>query len=891
MLPLGRSVHYRTGRDTVRRREECKLRQHLLEHMPEMAGTAVPRERIDAALDGKQRLTILRAPAFAGKTFAVARWVRERIRDEEPDATGYAWWDAGQEPPATADAVLAALEQLGEGPRVLVMDHSGLREQDPAAARTLAGTTIPELLARCPDLRIILTTRYPTSLELAAATLPFSTRIISLDELAFTAAEVNLLGTLRGYPDSPLLSERLREAAQGMPGLVQMYFGAFDPGDPADLDTAIRTRPGEALARMVYERHWVFEFPEPLQGLAALVLRVIDTAASTGQELLVLLVDGAPGLPDESTVPAAVERVRERIEALGLLDYESGGGFMRARVVEPWRRAGIIAEHRLGLDTTAAQKRIAHWAVDHAEFVPALKAALAALPERDIDALFLNRIAEAEAMTPQQWFSVRRSVPEPGPRTLMLDHLDFTMDWAVRNFASWDPALLAEVQKQLQDPRVAKAWRRDPLRRCFFDSIIAFHATLAGDRRTGVEAATRVASLIQSSGRFDGAAQAVADRAALVAAETLLHEDRHDVSSQLIRTILERRATAQTYLTRFRAECLETLALALAGFMEQCGSAVEALEQRGWPADWLAGDRGTAYRVAKALVLVESGDFPGARALLDSTGTGRTAQMLRRARNVAEFLWLIGYAASAPAGRPLLQRCLERLELEAATAPAEARIGVDEAERKASAAYLRLALGDVAGAQRALGTGAAASVAGQLVGLRLALTVGRASATDLGRVVARIDKDQPRWQAVGGFLGAVTAAMQDDVPTARECALKADLLCRHNGLSSPWLVLSEAERGLLQRMGVLEELHPPALKPILEIGEVPSAEELSDRETEVLRALASRRTLQNVADDLHLSLNTVKTHVRHIYRKLGVATRSEALLRAASRGIIDGPGE
>ncbi|WP_345148677.1 LuxR C-terminal-related transcriptional regulator [Arthrobacter ginkgonis] len=858
--------------------------------MPEPAGIAVPRERIAAALDGTQRLTILRAPAFAGKTFAVAQWVRERMRAGGADAPGYGWWDTGREPTATVDTILAAVEQLGSGPRVLVLDHSGLRAQDPAAVRTLAGSTIPELLARCPKLRIILTTRHPTSLELAAETLPFSTRIIRLDELAFTAAEVNLLGMRRGYPESALLAERLQEAAQGLPGLAQMYFGAFDPGDPADLDTAIRLRPGEALARMVYERHWVFDFPEPLHGLAALVLRVIDTAAATNVDLLAPLVDGVPGLPKESTGPAAVERVTELIEALGLLDYGSSGGLLRTRVVEPWRRAGIIAEDRLGLDTTVAQKRIAHWAGEHAEFAPALKAALAALPGRDIDALILQRITETESLTPQQWFSVRRSVPEPGPRTLLLDHLDFTMDWAARDFAAWDPSLLAELQKQLQDPRVAKAWRRDPLRRCVFDSLIAFHSTLAGDRRIGLEAATRVAVLVQSTGGFEGDAQAVADRAALVAAETLLHEERHGVAIQLLRTVLERRASAQTHLTRFRAAGLEALALALAGFMERCGSALEVLERRGWPADWLAGDRGTAYRVAKALFLTESGDFSGARILLDSAGTGRAAHMLQRARNVAEFLWLIGYAASEPDGRPLVQRCLERLELEAETGPAESRIGVDEAERKASMAYLRMILGDVAGAQRLLGTGAEASVVGKLLGLRLALAAGRASATNLGRVVARIDKDQPRWQAVGAFLGAVTAAMKGDARTARESALAADALCRNNGLSTPWLVLSEAERGLLHQMGILAELHPPALKPVLEIGDVPSAEELSDRETEVLRSLVSHRTLQDVADDLHLSLNTVKTHVRHIYRKLGVASRSEALLRAAARGIVDGPG-
>lgn len=53
--------------------------------------------------------------------------------------------------------------------------------------------------------------------------------------------------------------------------------------------------------------------------------------------------------------------------------------------------------------------------------------------------------------------------------------------------------------------------------------------------------------------------------------------------------------------------------------------------------------------------------------------------------------------------------------------------------------------------------------------------------------------------------------------------------------------------------------------------------ELSPAEQRVLRLLATRLTRREVADELYVSVNTVKTHARVIYRKLGVRTRSAAV--------------
>jgi LuxR family transcriptional regulator, maltose regulon positive regulatory protein len=53
-------------------------------------------------------------------------------------------------------------------------------------------------------------------------------------------------------------------------------------------------------------------------------------------------------------------------------------------------------------------------------------------------------------------------------------------------------------------------------------------------------------------------------------------------------------------------------------------------------------------------------------------------------------------------------------------------------------------------------------------------------------------------------------------------------------------------------------------------------EPLTDRERDVLRFLASRLTVSEIADELFLSVNTLKFHLKAIYRKLGVNSRAEA---------------
>jgi LuxR family transcriptional regulator, maltose regulon positive regulatory protein len=64
----------------------------------------------------------------------------------------------------------------------------------------------------------------------------------------------------------------------------------------------------------------------------------------------------------------------------------------------------------------------------------------------------------------------------------------------------------------------------------------------------------------------------------------------------------------------------------------------------------------------------------------------------------------------------------------------------------------------------------------------------------------------------------------------------------------------------------------------------PASQELSDAQRRILRLLATDLTLREIGRELYLSTNTVKTHTRSIYRKLGVSSRTEAVEAARTEG-------
>jgi DNA-binding NarL/FixJ family response regulator len=82
------------------------------------------------------------------------------------------------------------------------------------------------------------------------------------------------------------------------------------------------------------------------------------------------------------------------------------------------------------------------------------------------------------------------------------------------------------------------------------------------------------------------------------------------------------------------------------------------------------------------------------------------------------------------------------------------------------------------------------------------------------------------------------------------------------------------------------EVTSRVLKAVSRSHGIPADIALSKREMDVLKCLAKGMTSSQIATELFISENTVKTHVRHILEKLEASNRAEAVSRAIQLGII-----
>lgn len=99
--------------------------------------------------------------------------------------------------------------------------------------------------------------------------------------------------------------------------------------------------------------------------------------------------------------------------------------------------------------------------------------------------------------------------------------------------------------------------------------------------------------------------------------------------------------------------------------------------------------------------------------------------------------------------------------------------------------------------------------------------------------------------------------------------------------------LARALRAAMAGQSVLApEVTRTVVRAATQAGQDASSTLLTQRELEVLRCLARGMTTRQVAQALFVSENTVKTHVRHILRKLEAHSRVEAVTKALQQGLL-----
>jgi len=123
-----------------------------------------------------------------------------------------------------------------------------------------------------------------------------------------------------------------------------------------------------------------------------------------------------------------------------------------------------------------------------------------------------------------------------------------------------------------------------------------------------------------------------------------------------------------------------------------------------------------------------------------------------------------------------------------------------------------------------------------------------------------------------------------------------------NGIVLPFLL--DPAPALLERHRRYRTAHPALISQILNLLLRPTravppsgsqarwarsrglVEQLTDCETRVLRYLPTHLTMHEIAKEMFVSVNTVSTHTRHLYAKLGVHSRHEAVDRARALGLL-----
>ena len=321
--------------------------------------------------------------------------------------------------------------------------------------------------------------------------------------------------------------------------------------------------------------------------------------------------------------------------------------------------------------------------------------------------------------------------------------------------------------------------------------------------------------------------------------------------------------------------------------------AIELAERHGWTEDPVAG---VAYSIHGVALLVQgrlaeaeswlrraertrlAGVSPAGglmhyvmRGLLDSA-SGRDAEALgafRSAERLGELLVRPHVLAARIPGH--LVRTLVRLgEIERAEQVLD---HVGDAERslpemRIASAALRLARDDPEGA-----------------------TVALAPLLDEAALAMR-----PRvWPVQALLLEAIARDALGDAGGAERALERALDLAEAEGLLVPFLLYPAA--GLLERHRRLRTSHAALISEVLDLlaGTTPAStreptellrEPLSKSETRVLRYLPTNLSASEIAGELHLSVNTIRTHMRHLYAKLGAHTRAEAVERARALDLL-----
>jgi LuxR family maltose regulon positive regulatory protein len=878
--------------------------------MPELPEWAVTRPRIDKLLaEGAQGpLTSVTGPPGAGKTMAVAAWAATA---SYPCALAWVSLDDFDNRPRVFwSYVVAALRRAGiavprvvPGPGRVSVDHaflvrlaSALAAQDPPVVLVLDDLhllTEPVILEGLgyvlrnagPGLHLIVASRADPLLPLHRYRLAGQLTEIRADDLAFSVRESALLLTHHGVTLSVPALERITARTEGWAaGMRLAALSLQGRPDPEQFAKELETGDSALTGYLVDE---VLNVQAPSVRDMLLRTSILDSVSTSLAAELTGDQAGADALPALARADAFVRPLGQ-----GWYRYHS----LLAAVL----RLKLRVE--CGAQVPDLYRRAARWSQQHGRLGDAVRYAAQSgdwpfTAGIVVDEFAIGQLIDLRGHQPLA--EALRGMPrdtawtQPQPQPLLV-----TAAVALSRGAYEAAAAPLAAAEGLLGPPGALRDHGDHGDRAAGDQIAARLAAalirLALGRRTGdfemAAAASRHAEDLMAELPEEVRAQHPEIRAQVMAGCGVVEAWAGRLDAAAVR-FAGAAASAARETAHERADCLGYLALveALRGRLsraaERAGQAADAMSHGGGdlaehiiPAAnvalaWVCLQQGDTQEAHAQLKLAEAALQSGPDKLVSALACVVAAQRRLAGGQAAPATDMIRRAAQdwSPSPPGWLEAMLIVLESRARAAAGDAPAAVATAQRAgqgpgaaAALAHAWLAAGDEQAARRALTPAGPDSRQ-----LEVALAEARLSYTA---------GDGTRGRRCLERALRIAKPEQVRLPFVMERAWLRQVLRRDPELAQPY-------RELLGPCVITPGTVPLTMAPAAPAAPL-VVERLSAREREVLTHASGMLSTAEIAAEMFLSVNTVKTHLRSIYRKLSATHRSEAVRRARQLELI-----
>ena len=882
---------------------------------PDIPAWAVQRPRITTLIAEGARwcpLTVVTGPPGAGKTMAVALWAAGQAGpvawvglDEFDNRPGMFWSYVLAALRRSGVVVPKPLQALSHGQdyddELLPWLAAALAAQDPPVTLVLDDlhiVTDPGVLKGLDfvlrnvgsALRVVVTSRVDPMLPLYRYRLAGHLAEIRASDLAFSITEAGLLLAQHGSTLTPDSLESLTQRTEGWAAGLRL----------AALSLAPHPDPGQFVKELMAEDN-------PL--ICYLVDEVLNIQPPQVREVLLstcilehVSADAAVALTGDehaAGILASLARTNAFVQPIGPGWYRYHTLFaemlrLKLRHEHPDRVAvlhqrGARWYQRRGMLANAVQHagRAGDWPLAAAMVVDELAVGQLIEPNDG------QRLAEGFAGMPSG-----RAWTEPAPYLVVA-----ALAFAAGQHESCTAALDAADDLLDRLPAEREAAGR------LSAAVVRLSACLrTGDLSSAASAADRAeAMLSQAPGRELGRHPELIRRVRCGRAAVELWSGRLEEAARVLETGLSAEAGLSEAGLSEAGTSAEAASDRAAGRADWTGplALVEALRGRLSHAAELAsqaipaiGERRPAGRhpdvaplVALAWVHVERNELPEARRFLKQADAalGESPDKL-----IGAVAYLVAAGGALAEGRPTVAAQILTRARSGWPVPAWLHQQLSLAESRA-----RAAAGDVRGALAAAGrAGDSAETAVTVAYVRAVAGDGDAAARVLAPVLAASGKPADRVRLRAWLTDARLRYASGDAAHGRRALASALRLAEREQLRLPFVL----ERGwlgpVLRRDPELVNTHLRLLTPILGHDQLPApvktpgqapvlvVEPLTERELEVLTKVSGMLNTAEVADEMYISVNTVKTHLRNIYRKLAAEHRNEAVRRARQLELI-----